>query len=379
MRVELVDVRERPDHVDGVVHDDDPAGSAHGPDHGQRIKVHGHILDAPIVVDHLGADLALALVALPELEDLGRGSARDDRLERAARERAAADLVQQLPERDFSDLEFIVARPPHVAGDAEDAGSRVVGRSDLREGLAAHVGDVLHVAERLHVVHDRRALVEAEDGGEIRRLDPRIGPLALERLDQAGLLAADVRPRPAMDVDFAAVAGAEDVGPDEMGGPRLRDRLLQDPGAVRKLAPDVDVGLLHLVGEAGDHDPLDHLMRVLVDDVAVLEGAGLGLVGVDDQVDRLAALAIQQAPLEAAGKARAAPAAQARFLHLVHEFRRRTQDRLAQDRVAAMAHIAVQVGRVPRLVDVLENDAALFGHGLGVQGFISAAPPRPRS
>src|SRR5262249_5003538 len=150
------------------------------------------VLDAPVVVDHVRADLALALVAFAEAHDLGGRTAGDHGLERAARERTAADFVEQLAHRDLAGLEFVIARLLHVARDAEDARAGVVRRADLRVGLAAKVGDVLHVAERLDVVDDRRALVEAEHGREIRRLDARVRALALERLDQTGFLAADV-------------------------------------------------------------------------------------------------------------------------------------------------------------------------------------------
>ena len=47
-----------------------------------------------------------------------------------------------------------------MARDAEDAGASVAGCADLRILGAAVLGDILHVAERLDVVHDRRALVE---------------------------------------------------------------------------------------------------------------------------------------------------------------------------------------------------------------------------
>jgi hypothetical protein len=126
------------------------------------------------------------------------------------------------------------------------------------------------------------------------------------------------------------------LGPTKFAAARLGDGLFQDAGAVRKLAADVDVRLLHVVRPAGDHDPLDELVRVLVDDVAVLEGAGLGLVGVDDQVDGLAALAIDETPLQAAGEARAAATAQAGLLHFVDDRRRRQGERLLQRLVAAV-------------------------------------------
>ena len=59
---------------------------------------------------------------------------------------------------------------------------------------------------------------------------------------------------------------------------------------------------------------------ILVDDLPVLERAGLGFVGVADQVDRFVHCAeIDERPLHATGKARAAPAAQARELHFLTE------------------------------------------------------------
>jgi hypothetical protein len=101
--------------------------------------------------------------------------------------------------------------------------------------------------------------------------------------------------------------------------------------AVGQLAADVDVGLLHVVREAGDHHALDQLVRILMHDVAVLEGAGLGFVGVADEVDRLAALAVDERPLHAAGETGAAAAAQAGLFDLVDQLRRRTGDRLLED------------------------------------------------
>jgi hypothetical protein len=230
------------------------------------------------------------------------------------------------------------------------------------------------MAERLDVVDDGRALVEAEHRGKYGRLDARVGALALERFDQAGLLAADVGAGAAVDEDFAGCnPSPECSGPQEVRGPRLGDGLFQNARAVGHLAADVDVGLLHVVREARDHHALDQLVRVLVDDVAVLEGARLGLVGVDDEVNRLAAAAVDQRPLQSAAKARAAAAAQAGALDLVDDGLGLHRHGLFQGLVAAMLQEARQVVRVPRLVDVLENDPALFGSSHDVS--VSSPPP----
>ncbi len=90
------------------------------------------------------------------------------------------------------------------------------------------------MAQRLDVVDDGRAHVETEDGGKVRRLDARVGALALERLDQPGLLAADVGARTAADIDLELHAGAEDVLAEESFCVGLGDRLFEDLGGLGK-------------------------------------------------------------------------------------------------------------------------------------------------
>jgi hypothetical protein len=109
--------------------------------------------------------------------------------------------------------------------------------------------------------------------------------------------------------------------------------------------------------------------------VAILERAGLGLVGVDDEIDRLAALAVDESPLHATGETGAAATAQTGFLHLVDELFGLTRDRLLQDFVAAVPNVTTDVIRVAGLIDMLENDAALggCGHGGKVQRFLASA------
>ena len=134
--------------------------------------------------------------------------------------------------------------------------------------------DVLDVAERLDVVDDGGAHVEPEHGGEVGRLDARVGALALERFDQARFLAADVGARAAMDVDFQLVACAADALAEEALRLRLRDRLLQNLRAEHEFAADIDIGEVHVVRVAGDDHALEHLVRVLVDDLRSLNVPG---------------------------------------------------------------------------------------------------------
>ena len=94
---------------------------------------------------------------------------------------------------------------------------RIGRHADRLEPLDAALEDVRHAAERFDVVDDRRLAERAFDGGK-RRLDPRPGPLAFEAFDQARLFAADVRARPAVQVDVEIEARAENVLAQQTGG-----------------------------------------------------------------------------------------------------------------------------------------------------------------
>src|SRR3546814_12445430 len=64
--------------------------------------------------------------------------------------------------------------------------------------------------------------------------------------------------------------------------------------------------------DLGDRHALDHRMRVVAQDVAILGGPGLGLVGVAEDVLLHAAVLGHEAPLQAGREACAAAAAQDR-------------------------------------------------------------------
>ena len=93
----------------------------------------------------------------------------------------------------------------HVARDRVQLGPVALGRADRFEPGRAAFEDVRDAAERLDVVDDRRLAEGALDGRE-RRLDPGPAALAFEALDQAGLLAADVGPRAAVNPDVQVEA-----------------------------------------------------------------------------------------------------------------------------------------------------------------------------
>ena len=79
----------------------------------------------------------------------------------------------------------------------------------------------------------------------------------------------------AMDVNIEVVTRAENVFAEKVFGPRLGQGAVQDTRALGKFAANIDVGQLDIIGEAGEDHPLDELMRILVDDLAILESARL--------------------------------------------------------------------------------------------------------
>ena len=177
-----------------------------------------------------------------------------------------------------------------------------------------------------------------------------------------------------MDVNFQIVTGAENVFADEIFRASFLDGAIQNLRAFGHFAADVNVGELHVVREAGNDHAFDQLMRILVHDLAILERARLGFVGVADEINRLAALAIYKAPLETARETGTAATAQAGdFYVLTDLFRagkffavgqifRLDGERLLQRVVTAMMQIALDVRCVTGFIGVLQNQFVFLRH-----------------
>ena len=168
--------------------------------------------------------------------------------------------------------------------------------ADLGERRAALEHDRHHVDERLDVVDHRRLPEQALDDRE-RRLVARLAAVALDRAEDRGLLAADVRAGALAHLDVEGEAVAEHVAAEIAPLARLLDRVLDPVLGERILAAHVEVAVLAAGRVRGDRHRLDHGERVALHDHAVLERAGLGLVGVADQVVRAARLARDGVPL----------------------------------------------------------------------------------
>ena len=209
------------------------------------------------------------------------------------------------------------------------------------EGGGAVVEDPRQVGERLDVVDHRRLQVEALGGREERRLEARHAAVALEALDEGGLLADDVGAGAPVQDDVDGEVGAEDVLADVAGGVGVVEGLGDALLGQRHLAADVEERLGGADGVAGDEHALDELVRVLLHEEPVLVGAGLGLVAVHHEVARPHA-GRAEAPLGAGGEAGAAAAEEAGRLHLVADRGGRLGQRRLQALVAAGGEVAVE-------------------------------------
>ncbi len=104
---------------------------------------------------------------------------------------------------------------------------------------------------------------------------------------QRGFLAADVRARAAVHDDLEVEAGAEDVRHRRtLVSLRVGDGLDEAVVAERELAADVDEREVAADRVRRDDDALDELVRVALEEHAVLERRRLALVAVHDEVAR---------------------------------------------------------------------------------------------
>ena len=114
----------------------------------------------------------------------------------------------------------------------------------------------------------------------------------------------------------------------------------------------------------GDHDPFDELMRVALDQHAVLERRRFAFVGVHDEVPRQHTFG-EERPLEPGGEVRTASTAEPRLRDLLLDARRVTLgEHVAQRVVATRGECALHRPRVVGpLVQPLRDDPRFFKRG----------------
>src|SRR6185436_12700748 len=141
-----------------------------------------------------------------------------------------------------------------------------------------------------------RTVVEPDDSRK-RRLVARLRALALERLEQRGLLPRFVRTGAPMEVDIAIKARTKHVPAEEATLVRLVDGVLEDVLDVEELAADVDVGDLGPDGVTRNRASLDQQMRVAFHQEVILERPRLAFVGIAGEVFGVRRLLVDELPL----------------------------------------------------------------------------------
>ena len=312
----------------GAVVDEDDAAAAH--DHlllAERLRLEGQ----------LQRDV--------RRQDAGQRRARLHRLQRppllpGRGIGGVVELAEREAERQLDDADAL-----DVAGDAEELGAAVCLGADRLVELHALLQHERDVGVALDVVDVRRLGEDAGVGGE-GRADARHPALVVERGEQPRLLAADVRPGAAPDREVERNVAAEHVLAEQAALPRLLDRLLHPIDRQRVLVAQVDVPIRRAGGVGGDNHPFDHSMRIALHQDAIDPRSGVALIGVADQVLRLALLAAQKLPLGAGREVGAAAAAQGRLLHRLDQLFLAHRQGAGEAGVAAGGDVVVDVIRV---------------------------------
>ena len=179
---------------------------------------------------------------------------------------------------------------------------------------------------------------------------PGQAALALDRFDHRGFFAADV------SAGAAAQMHARVLG--EPGALDLGDFVREHQPHLGIFVADVDVDVRRLDHPGRDQHAFDEAVRILLEVIAVLEGAGLAFVGVDREQARRR-LGAHQRPLAAGRKAGAAEAAQPSVADRLDDVvaRVRARDAGLEQRIAAGANVALEIvgGRIGVRVRALRN------------------------
>ena len=248
-----------------------------------------------------------------------------------------------------------------MAGDAEQLCSDIVGTADGGEPCCAAPQDIRRYRDRLDIIDRGRAAIEPDIGGEWR-FQPRHALLALEAFQQRGLFAADVGAGSVRHINIERPAVAV-VLTDQFCLIGLIDGSLQMLALPDEFDAYVDVAGMRAHRETREQAAFDKQMRIVPHDLAVLAGAGLGLVGIDHQIARPAVGGFlrHERPFQAGRKTGAAAAAQAGRFHLVDD----PVAALVDDRLGAVPGATLaRAFEAPILeaVEILENAILVVEH-----------------
>src|ERR1019366_5880701 len=185
--------------------------------------------------------------------------------------------------------------------------------------------------------------------------------LAFERLHQRRFFANFVSARSTVPVNVEIVSAAEDILAEKALRIGVLDRLLHDHRQVAILAANVDVAGMRTDRDGGNHHAFNDRVRVVLENQAVLAGAGLALIAVAKHVFGFGRLLRHKRPLHSRTEPSAAPSAQAGVLHLVDQGIRTHAQGLLNGLIAVQLEIAIDIRSA--LSKALRDYAYLVGMG----------------
>ena len=155
-----------------------------------------------------------------------------------------------------------------------------------------------------------------------------------------------------MNVNLAVEPLAENIFAEEVLPSRFFDGLDENLRAVGHFAPDINVGRMRADRIAGDENALDKLVRIVMEKLPILERAGLGFVGVANQINRLTGALGEKTPLHAAGETRATAPAHLAVFDLGHDLFELHAERFRQRLVTTLAKVVLDRALVTGLAHV---------------------------
>ncbi len=247
-----------------------------------------------------------------------------------------------------------------VAQDGVDLCARTAGGAKLAEPGGAVAQDGRHIGQGLDVVH-QGWFAHQPVGRRVGRAGAGFAAFTLQGFDQGGLLPADVRPRPRVNVDVEIETAAEDILAQQPVLAGLFDRPLQAVVSQVVFAADVDETFARPNGIGGDRHRLDDAVGVAFQDQPVFEGARFALVGVADHVLGLSGGGGNERPLASGGEAGPAAPLEPGSVDLGDHFRRgHLGHRFGQGFVAAVDDVILDALRVDA-PGPLQHNALLGG------------------
>ena len=229
---------------------------------------------------------------------------------------------------------------------AEKPCAALLGGANAGEVFGSMAQNVRHTGQGLHIVDDGRAREKTRNGRE-GRLESGEALSTLERSQQGGLFATDIRPRTPVNDDIQIKAGPLDILAQPPLGIGLVQGALQALRRAEVLAPNVDVGLMAADGIGCDDHAFQQGVRVPLHDVAVLEGTGLTLVRVDHQVFGLGRFLGNKGPLPAGWKPGPAQTTQVGSGNLVdHLCRGHGSERFPGREISVISDVVLEPGPV---------------------------------